>query len=60
MRSPPLLPEFSPSQHTLWYAAEGASISIIALEPTAYSVRSCLAPTSGGGSPQALGAHYPP
>jgi hypothetical protein len=27
----------------------------IALEPTAYSVRSCLASASGGGSPRAFG-----
>ena len=34
----------------------------IALEPTAYSVRSYLVPASGGGSPRALGGcapHWP-
>jgi hypothetical protein len=29
----------------------------LALEPTAYSVRSCLASASGGGSPRALGSN---
>jgi len=40
-----------------WYAEEGASISIIALELTASSVRSYLAPASGGGSLRALDRH---
>jgi hypothetical protein len=30
-----------------------------ALEPTAYSVRSCVAPASGGGSPPALSGAAP-
>jgi hypothetical protein len=38
----------SPSS-PMWYAEEGASISIKGLEPTASSVRSSLAPASSGG-----------
>jgi hypothetical protein len=32
-----------------WYAEAGASISIKALQPTPYSVRSCVAPAFGSG-----------
>jgi hypothetical protein len=55
MRSPPLLRDHAPTTSLPpGYAVEGASISINALQLTAYSVRSCVASASGRGSPQAL------
>jgi hypothetical protein len=53
MRSPPLLWYFPYYQHTTVVCGGGASISIKALEPTAYSFG--FAYTSGGGSPPAFG-----
>ena len=39
-----------------WHTAASAAYLNIGLQPTPYSVRSCLAPALGRGSPRALGA----
>ena len=56
LRSPPCsLRGFATLSIPRWYAGEGASISIKALEPTPNSLRSYVAAAIGRGSPRALG-----
>jgi hypothetical protein len=44
-----LLVAFPNASIPLWYAEGEASIIINALQPTAYSIRSCVAPAFGSG-----------